>query len=76
MGKQVCLHTHINHPKEITWVTRVAANRLFEHGVIVRNQSVILKGVNDKIETMSELIKSLANINIQPVSVQYTHRSW
>jgi L-lysine 2,3-aminomutase len=69
MGKQVCLHTHINHAREITWVTRNAANYLFEHGVIVRNQSVLLNGVNNTYEALSELIKTLSDINIQPVSI-------
>jgi lysine 2,3-aminomutase len=69
LGKQVCLHTHINHPREITWVTKKAANYLFKHGVIVRNQAVLLKGVNNTFETLSELIQTLTKINIQPVSV-------
>ena len=67
MAKQVCLHTHINHVNEITWVTREAANHLFKHGVIVRNQSVLLKGVNDTEEDLSNLIGTLASMNIQPV---------
>ncbi|RMZ71301.1 L-lysine 23-aminomutase [Pyrenophora seminiperda CCB06] len=66
MGKQVCLHTHINHANEITWITRLAANKLFKHGVIVRNQSVLLKGVNNHKDTLLDLIKTLADINIQP----------
>lgn len=66
MGKQVCLHTHINHANEITWITELAANKLFKHGVIVRNQAVLLKGVNDDFEALSDLIKKLSNINIQP----------
>ncbi|XP_014560154.1 hypothetical protein COCVIDRAFT_23607 [Bipolaris victoriae FI3] len=69
MGKQVCLHTHINHANEITWITRLAANKLFKHGVIVRNQSVLLKGVNNTFTALSDLIKSLADINIQPYYV-------
>lgn len=67
LGKQVCLHTHINHASEITWITRLAAKKLFEHGVIVRNQSVLLKGVNNSFEALFDLIKSLADMNIQPV---------
>lgn len=67
MGKQVCWHTHFNHPKEITWITREAAAYLFKNGVIVRNQSVLLKGVNDTNEVMSELLGELADMNIQPV---------
>ncbi|EOA90777.1 hypothetical protein ACJQWK_11189 [Exserohilum turcicum] len=69
MGKQVCLHTHINHANEITWITRLAANKLFKHGVIVRNQSVLLKGVNNNFAALSSLIKGLSDINIQPYYV-------
>jgi lysine 2,3-aminomutase len=67
-GKQVALHTHFNHPNEFSWVSREAAQKLFENGVIVRNQSVLLKGVNDNSETMGALIRELADNNIQPVS--------
>ena len=67
MGKAVALHTHFNHPNEITWVTRRAAQKLFEQGVTVRNQTVLLRGVNDDISTMKTLINGLADINIQPV---------
>ena len=69
MGKQVCLHTHINHANEITWITRLAANKLFKHGVIVRNQSVLLKGVNNTFTALFDLIKTLSDINIQPYYV-------
>jgi lysine 2,3-aminomutase len=67
-GKQIALHTHFNHPNEFSWVSREAAQKLFENGVIVRNQSVLLKGVNDSVETMGALIRELADNNIQPVS--------
>jgi lysine 2,3-aminomutase len=69
MGKSVALHTHFNHPNEITWITRLAAQRLFEEGVVVRNQTVLLNGVNNNVVTMSKLINELASINIQPVRV-------
>lgn len=69
MGKQVALHTHFNHPKEITWITELAARRLLEEGVVVRNQTVLLRGVNDDLPTMSSLIRGLADLNIQPYYV-------
>ena len=69
-GKHICIHTHINHPNEITWVTRRGAQRLYEAGVTVRNQSVLLNGVNNTLDTMSELVHALGDINIQPVSNQ------
>lgn len=68
VGKQVALHTHFCHPQEFTWVSREAAQKLFQSGVIVRNQTVLLRGVNDNVHTMSALIRELADNNIQPVS--------
>jgi lysine 2,3-aminomutase len=70
--KQVFVHTHINCPEEITWVTRDALQILTENGVIVRNQSVLLRGVNDTLERMSLLVKRLGSISIQPYYV-YQH---
>lgn len=67
-GKLVAFHTHFNHPDEISWVTEEAAQRLFEAGVIVRNQTVLLRGVNDDVATMSALIRRLADNKIFPVS--------
>lgn len=69
VAKQVAMHTHFNHPNEITWVTEKAARYLFLQGVIVRNQTVLLKGVNDDLSTMSNLIRRLADLNIQPYYV-------
>ncbi|OTB15087.1 hypothetical protein K445DRAFT_75469 [Daldinia sp. EC12] len=69
MGKSVALHTHFNHPSEISWVTKKAAQRLFEEGVTVRNQTVLLNGVNNDVGTMKSLIHQLSAINIQPYYV-------
>lgn len=70
--KQVFIHTHINSPQEITWVTRDALRVFAENGVVVRNQSVLLRGVNDTLEKMSLLVKRLSAISIQPYYV-YQH---
>ncbi|PKS10501.1 hypothetical protein jhhlp_002253 [Lomentospora prolificans] len=69
MGKAMALHTHFNHPNEVSWVTELASRKLFEAGVTVRNQTVLLKGVNDEVETMSHLIRTLANMNVLPYYV-------
>ena len=69
MSKQVAMHTHFNHPNEITWATERAARYLYAQGVIVRNQTVLLKGVNDDLASMSTLIRKLADLNIQPYYV-------
>ncbi|GAP90508.2 putative L-lysine -aminomutase [Rosellinia necatrix] len=68
-GKHFALHTHFNHPDEISWITEKASRMLREAGVTVRNQSVLLRGINDNLETMSLLIKKLARMTIQPYYV-------
>ena len=69
MFKDVCLHTHFNHPNEVTAVVEAAMRRLHENGVFVRNQSVLLRGVNDDATTLRSLIKRLGRINIHPYYV-------
>jgi lysine 2,3-aminomutase len=70
--KEVVLHTHFNHPAEITGITEDAMNRLMERGIVVRNQSVLQRGVNDDVDTMKLLIKRLGHINVHPYYV-YMH---
>ncbi|KAK2598191.1 hypothetical protein QQS21_005668 [Conoideocrella luteorostrata] len=69
MGKHVCIHTHFNSVNEISWITRLGAQRLYEAGVTVRNQTVLLNGVNNTPEKMFALVHALGDINIQPYYV-------
>lgn len=72
LHKEVCLHTHFNSPAEITDISRRAMNLLFERGVKVRNQSVVVAGVNDDPDTMVEFVRQLSFMNVQPYYV-YQH---
>ncbi len=72
LHKQVVIHTHFNHPNEITAISRRAMDRLFERGIVVRNQTVLQRGVNDDPSTMALLIKKLGEINVHPYYV-YQH---
>lgn len=69
MFKSVYIHSHFNHPREVTPIVEAAMRRLFAEGVYVRNQAVLLRGVNDDAATMIDLIKKLGRINIQPYYV-------
>ncbi|MEC8025670.1 MAG: KamA family radical SAM protein [Myxococcota bacterium] len=69
---EVCVHTHFNHPKEITDITQRSLSVLFQRGITVRNQSVLIRGVNDDPEIMKMLVKRLAYVNIHPYYV-YVH---
>ena len=71
-GKEVCLHTHFNNPAEITGITREAMELLFREGVTVRNQAVLIRGVNDTPDTMTHLVRQLGYMNVHPYYV-YQH---
>ncbi len=72
MGKEVVLHTHFNAPEEVTWITEKAMAMLFERGIFTRNQSVLIRGVNDTRERMQLLVKRLGNMNVHAYYV-YMH---
>jgi lysine 2,3-aminomutase len=67
--KEVVIHTHFNHPAEITWISQQALGMLHERGITVRNQSVLLRGVNDSVDSMVTLVRRLGYINVHPYYV-------
>jgi EF-P beta-lysylation protein EpmB len=60
------LVTHSNHPQEINHAVRAAMRLLTEAGVVLLNQAVLLKGVNDNVETLIALSETLFAAGIQP----------
>ena len=72
LHKEVVIHTHFNHPNEITAITKAAMDRLMERAITVRNQSVLIRGVNDRAEVMALLVKRLSYLNVHPYYV-YMH---
>ncbi len=72
LHKEVVIHTHFNHPNEITGITQRACNVLMERGITVRNQSVFQRGVNDNGAVMTELVRKLSYVNVHPYYV-YVH---
>ena len=72
LHKDVVVHTHFNHPNEITGITEQAMNRLVGRGILVRSQTVLQRTVNDAPQTMQLLVKRLGYVNVHPYYV-YTH---
>ena len=62
----VWLNTHFNHPKEITPEAAQACDRLLRHGIVVQNQTVLLRGINDDLPTMRALLTGLLKIRVRP----------
>jgi lysine 2,3-aminomutase len=62
----IYLNTHFNHPKEITEDSRAACERLADGGIIVSNQSVLLRRINSSYVVMKKLCQQLLIIRVRP----------
>lgn len=62
----VYLQTQFNHPMEITPEAKEACDRLCRAGVVLGNQAVLLRGVNDNPHVMRKLNQELLKIRVRP----------
>ncbi len=62
----IWLNTQFNHPREITPESATACDRLLRAGVPVSNQSVLLRNINDTVETQTKLCHGLLKIKVRP----------
>jgi len=65
-GKAVYVAVHVNHARELTPTARAACARLADSGVPLVGQTVLLKGVNDTLHAMSELMRACVECRIKP----------
>ena len=63
---RVVMVLHANHAQEIGTSVRKACAHLTERGFLLLNQSVLLRGVNDSVETLVELSEALFAIKVLP----------
>lgn len=64
--KTLYIPTHFNHVNEITPTAKKAILRIREAGIAVNNQAVLLKGVNDSVEDIENLMNGLTSIGVNP----------
>jgi lysine 2,3-aminomutase len=57
---------HANHPREFTSAARAACARIVDAGIPMLSQSVLLKGVNDDIDTLAALMRAFVENRIKP----------
>lgn len=60
------LNTHFNHPAEITPDAAAACARLADTGIPLGNQAVLLRRVNDDVDTLEALFRGLLKIRVRP----------
>ena len=64
--KQIYIVTQFNHPNEVTEESKKAIKMLQKIGIVVKNQTVLLKGVNDDSHVLGSLLKKLTSIGVVP----------
>lgn len=57
---------HANHPNEIVADCAAALRALSQSGVMVLNQSVLLKGINDSAGVLADLSERLIDLGVMP----------
>lgn len=57
---------HFTHPDELTPEVIEACTRLADAGIPLGSQTVLLKGINDDVDTMKRLMQGLLKIRVRP----------
>lgn len=65
-GKTIYMAIHVNHAREFTPEARQAIGKLRAAGLVLVSQSVLLKGVNDNVESLANLMQTFVETGIKP----------
>ena len=64
--KRIYIMAHFTHPNELTDVAIKALDSLKQSGAIVVNQTPLLQTINDHPDILTQLLRKLAFIGVQP----------
>lgn len=62
----IWINTHFSHPLEITPEAENACGAIVDAGIPLGNQTVLLRGINDDLETMKRLMLRLVHMRVRP----------
>jgi lysine 2,3-aminomutase len=65
-GKTVYVALHANHPRELTPEARAACGIFVNAGIPMLGQSVLLRGVNDDVDILAELMRAFVKARVKP----------
>jgi lysine 2,3-aminomutase len=60
------LSIHVTHPRELTPEVTESFARLADAGIPLGSQTVLLKGINDSVETMAAMVHGLLKRRVKP----------
>ncbi|QHI95794.1 lysine-2,3-aminomutase-like protein [Aristophania vespae] len=64
--KAVWMVLHINHAQELGPSAKAAIKSLVKEGIPLLSQSVLLRGINDNLDSLETLLRSLIQLRIKP----------
>jgi lysine 2,3-aminomutase len=65
-GSTTYVALHANHPRELTASARAACARIVDAGIPMVSQSVLLRGINNDIETLTTLMRAFVECRVKP----------
>lgn len=65
-GRMCYIITDINHPRELTPLSKASLKYLRRSGASISNQTPLLRGVNDDWRTLKDLLNDLTTIGVSP----------
>ncbi len=71
----VYMVVHVNHPKEISEDVKLGFSKLVNAGIPLLSQSVLLRGVNNSVETLSALMKMLVGLRVKPYYLHHLDKA-
>ena len=75
VSKPVWMVLHCNHARELSADVAAACGRLTEAGIPLLSQSVLLRGVNDDVDTLSELMRRFVALRIKPYYLHHPDKA-
>jgi lysine 2,3-aminomutase len=63
---RLAVGVHVNHPRELTPAADAALARLAGAGALLLSQTVLLKGINDRVEVLGDLMRALVERGVRP----------
>ena len=65
-SRTVYVALHANHARELTPAARAACTRIVDAGIPMLSQTVLLKGINDDAETLTQLMRAFVEARVKP----------
>lgn len=69
--KALYVMLHANHANEFSSAARQACAKIVDAGIPMLSQSVLLKGVNDDVQTLKNLLRTLVSNRIKPYHLHH-----